>query len=452
MADLTTYLVLGLVVLPPILRQGQRLIFAARSTRRGMEAQQLQQGSFMSAQRLTPFASPFSATVTFAAAALVLVSLRNLIPARYGVDVFIPTSAVQGLRRSIGRLYSAPGALSSDDVDKAPIHIEAFRGGYRPDLFLAYKAPITIPTTTLRNLISHTPSRLPLGYLTETKQAELQALIARLSSYEGRRMYLLLGPRPLLDCTFCKTASDYFWYAVPFLFGTYAWRILAVGLLTTHPDDSIAVAIRQAARLFSFSSGSESHAPNSNRDARAHDADRSGRRASSLAVLLGLLVIELLMMFEFGQVTTQASQLNHWHANLHILRQLVFLSLVVAIYLFPTPRVGDNFQQSMLHLDGTQQSLQNIMHVSELTDVARSVVLQDDQMLELARQSNSSTQRDPRPEIDLQNADKIIETAKSQGGQPAHEALAQAQSGIRTVTRQWWRNAELINQPKDSSA
>uniref|UniRef100_V5GLS3 Uncharacterized protein n=1 Tax=Kalmanozyma brasiliensis (strain GHG001) TaxID=1365824 RepID=V5GLS3_KALBG len=119
-----------------------------------------------------------------------------------------------------------PSVLSSD-VDKALIHIEAFRGGYSPDLFLAYQAPITIPTTTLRNLISHTPSLLPLGYLTEAKQVELQALMARLSSYEGRRMYLLLGARPLLDCTFCKTASDYFWYAVPFLFGTYAWRILA---------------------------------------------------------------------------------------------------------------------------------------------------------------------------------------------------------------------------------
>lgn len=443
MAEITTYLVLGFVILPPILRQAQRLMSAARSPRQS-HASQPPHPRFFSAERLTPFASPFSTTVTIASICLALVSVRNLIPVQYGVDIFIPASAVQGLRRSISALYAIPTPLGSDGIEASPLRIGAFRGGYKPDLFLAYKAPITIPTTTLRNLISSAPWLLPVGYLSESKQAELQALIARLSSYEARRMYLLLGPRPLLDCTFCKTANDYFWYAVPFLFAAYAWRILAVGLITTHPDDSIAVAIRQAASLFSLSSHTSPPAPNSNGIAPAYEADRSGRRTSSLAVLLGSLAVELLIMFEVGQVSTQASRFNHWQTNLHILRQLVDLALVLVVYLFPARRITSSFEQSMRHLDETRQSLQNLMHVFELTDVTRNVVLQDQQLLDLARSSRSSSQGAPVA-VGPHNAETIIQIARSHGGPPAEEAITQAQAGIRTVTRRWWHNAENIN-------
>lgn len=452
MADLTTYLVLGMVIVPPILRQAQRLVSTVRAPRQADPSQPPPPPpKFLSHARLTPFATPFSTTVSIATLLLVLISLRNLIPVQYGFDIFIPASAIEGLRKSIYTLYNAPSAFGSiDDAENAPIHIEAFRGGCKPDLFLAYKAPITIPTTTLRNLINDAPSLLPIGLLTQSKQAELQALIPRLSSYEGRRMYLLLGPAPLLDCTFCKTAGDYFWYAVPFLLGAYAWRILALGLLTTHPDDSVAVAIRQAGSLFGFSSFSSSPSlPAQSLPARKpYEADRSAWRAPSLTVLLGLLVVELLIMFDFGQVTADSSRLNHWHTNLHILRQIVYLSLVLIIYVSPAPRALGGFEQSMLHLEATQQSLQNLLHVSELTHVTRTVVLQDDELLQASRQwrsSHSST----GPEIGPEKAERIIQAARVQGGEAASQAIAQAQEGIRRVTRSWWHNVEQVNQQLD---
>lgn len=450
MADLSTYLVLALVILPPILRQAQRLVYKIRAPQQPHTAQPPSPRP-LSRQRLTPFATPFTSVVSIVALLLVLISLRNLIPVRYGVDIFIPASTIEALRKSAHTLYTASSVFyQNEHVENAPLHIEAFRGGYKPDLFLAYKAPITIPTTTLRNLINDAPELLPVGLLTQAKQAELQALIARLSSYEGRRMYLLLGPAPLLDCTFCKTAGDYFWYAVPFLLGAYAWRILALGLLTTHPDDSIAVAVRQAGSLLGLSSHKSSQAQASP-PSRPYEADRSGWRSSSLTVLLGSLLAELLIMFEFGQVTADSSRLNHWHSNLHITRQIVFLLLVLVIYFSPALRTLGAFEKSMLHLEATQQSLQNLMHISELTDVAHTVVLEDDGMLQTTRQWRSSD-KVAATELGPDKAGRIIRAAQAQGGEAASEGLAQAQEGIRRVTRFWWQNAAAVNQQSQTSS
>ena len=450
MADLSTYVVLALIVLPPLLRQAQRLVDSVRSARQPRSASQTPPPRFLSQARLTPFASPFSATVSLVTAALLLTSLRNLIPVQYGFDIFIPASAFHNLRRLFSILCAAPGAFDSIQDDIAPLHIEAFRGAYKPDLFLAYSAPITIPTTTLRSLINDTPSLLPIGLLTQSKKAELQALIARLSSYEGRRMYLLLGSRPLLDCTFCNKTNDYFWYAVPFLLRAYAWRILALGLLTTHPDDSVAVAIRQAASLLGLSSrNSVQHTPGAKVNDTRYQADRSSWRTTSLILLASMLAVELLVIFEFGQVTSDASRFNHWHTNLHILRQLVFLPLVLVVYLFPAPRVLGSFEQGILHLDSAQQSLQNLLLVSDLVDVTHSLIVEDDRLLGLTRDFKDGSSSHAGGHVGSERAASIIQAAKSQGGQAASHAIDQAQAGIRSATRHWWQTAEHRNRQVD---
>ncbi|KAJ9473820.1 hypothetical protein PHBOTO_003909 [Pseudozyma hubeiensis] len=436
MTDLSTYLVLGAVLLPPILRQAQRLTINARTSRTASATQHSIPG-FLSCARLTPFASPFSSAVTIVASLFLYVSFRSLFPARYGFDIFIPASVLDILRSS-----------AHENESSAPLHIDFFRGGYKPDLFLAYKAPITIPTTTLRNLINTAPELLPIGFLSQNNLLELQALVSRLSSYEARRMYLLLGSRPLVDCTFCKSANDYALYAVPFLLWTYAWRILGVGLLTTHPDDSVAVAIRQVASLPRLPFRSAPQPAASDASGRKFQADRSGWRTSSLVVLASMLAIELLVIFEIGQVTAEPSRLNHWHTNLHILRQVVSATLVLVIYLFPAPRVANSFQQSMIHLDAAQTNLQNLMHVSQLVDVTRTVVLQDDQLLDATRRWKSSHQTSAI-DIGPEKADEIIQTAMSHGGQAAIDAMSQARAGVQRVTRFWWRNAELVNQQLD---
>lgn len=452
MADVSTYLVLGLVIVPPILRQAQRLVSSARA-KGPNDPSSPPRPKFLSRARLTPFATPFSSAISITTLLLVFISLRNLIPVQYGLDIFIPSSTVEGLRKTLYTLYTAPSLYRpAYDSEEAAFHIEAFRGGHKPDLFLAYKAPITIPTTTLRNLINDTPSLLPIGRRTSARLAELQALIARLSSYEGRRMYLLLGPGPLLDCTFCKTANDYFWYAVPFLFGAYAWRILAIGLLTTHPDDPVAVAIRQAASLFGFSSHATSQRHTQGLQvtfAKKHEADRSGWRSSALTVLLGLLLVELLVMFEFGQVTADSSRLNHWHSNLHLLRQVVFLALVLVVYLFPSSTIIGSFDQTMMQLETTQQSLQSLMHVSDLADISRTVVLEDDQLLDISQQWKRNHNDKTEAAIGSDEASRIIQVAMARGGQAASEAIAQAQAGIRRVTHGWWQSAQQFNQQLD---
>lgn len=436
MADLTAYLVLAVALVPPLLRQSQRLFGSARSATHAPPPSP-SSSRFASKARLAPFATPFSSTVTIATLGLVLVSLANLVPVQYGVDIFIPVQAVHNLRRSIYTLYTAPSvyrASSHDDVDRPPFHIQALRGGYTPDLFLAYSAPITIPTTTLRSLIDAAPSLLPIGFHTLPKQQELQALIARLSSYEARRIYLLLGPKPLLDCTFCTKANDFFWYALPFLLAAYAWRILALGLITAHPDDSIAVAIRQAAGLFSRN-------PRAPPSSESDDADRSKWRTPAVTLLVALMAIEILIMFELGQVTPGSARLNHWHSNLHLVRQVAFLAIVVVIYLFPSPRVPDTFHQTMQHMDATQQNLQSILHLTEITDATRAVVLDDRDLLRRATTERKHSTTD--------SAAQLLRAVQTQGGDAASDTLAQAQNGIRSVTLQWWRTAEQLNRQLD---
>lgn len=441
MADVSIYLVLGMLIAPPILRQARQLVTSVRTPTQRDPALP-PPPRFLSRARLTPFTTPFTAAVSVTTLLLVLISLRNLVSVQYGFDVFIPVSIVRRLRQLSELLSPATSAHSSISSAPLPMHIETFRGGYKPDLFLAYNAPITVPTSTLRDLINASPSLLPMGLRTKPKLAELQALISRLSSFEGRRMYLLLGSKPMVDCTFCRSPSDHFWYAVPFLLGIYAWRILALGLLTTHPDDSVAMAIRQLGSLLGLARPHTSHSGQ-----RQYEADRSKWRTSSLGVLLGSLAVELMIMYELGQVSGESSRLNHWHSNLHILRQVLFLPLILVVYLLPAARPTDNFAQSMLHLNKAQQSLQNLMHVSELTDVTRTVIVEDDQLLDVTRQWKATDDETVGPA----KAEGIIGTARVHGGDVATQAIAQAQQGIRSVTHRWWKTTDQLNRSTNSS-
>lgn len=439
MADLSVYLVLGLVIVPPVLRQAKALLQTAQTHAQRHPSQPLPP-SFLSRARLTPFASPFASTVTIASIALVLISIRNLIPVEYGVDVQIPASTIDTVRKAVYTLYTAPSSYNkTEHIENAPLHLNMLRGGYRPDLFLAYDAPITIPTTTLRNLIDMAGSLLPIGY--HANQLELQALIARLSSYEGRRMYLLLGPRPLVDCTFCKTGIDYFWYALPFLLQTFAWRILAVGLLTAHPDDSIAVAVRQLGTAMGAKRGSDGNA-------RVYEADRSGWRSTAVACLCVQMLMEALIMWEFGQVTAGSSRLNHWHCNLHILRQLVFLSLVLVIYFWPLPRTLSTFEQSIHHLDSTQSSIQSLLHIAEMIDLSRTLVLQDDHLLEISRQWRSE-HPEATPTLDPRN---VLKIAQSQSDAAVLADVERMSNGVRQAADVLLQHAHAINDQADRQA
>ncbi|PWZ03724.1 hypothetical protein BCV70DRAFT_143012, partial [Testicularia cyperi] len=444
MADLSVYVVLGLVIVPPILKQARAIVVKSR-THRPRHPSQPVPPSFLSKARLTPFSTPFATAVSVTALLLVLISIRNLVPVQYGIDLFVPSATIDAVRTSVYTLYTAPSSHAiTSGHDNAPLHLTLLRGGYRPDLFLAYDAPITIPTTVLRDLIDMAGSMLPIGYHTEQRQLELQALIARLSSYEGRRMYLLLGPRPLTDCTFCKSGIDYFWYALPFLWQAYAWRILAIGLLTAHPDDSIAIAIRQLSSFLRIGSRASGRRPTQNdTGSRRYEADRSGWRSTAVTCLGALMVVEMLIMWEFGQVSAQDKRLNHWHCNLHLLRQLVFFSLVVVIYLWPSPRTLSSFEQTIHHLDSTQQKIQSLVHIAEMIDISRSLVLEQQDLVDISRRWKSN-RRAAGQEPDH---DRILRIAQSLNGN--QDAIAHMSREAQQLSQVWFQNVESINQELD---
>ncbi|KAI3480997.1 hypothetical protein L1887_56822 [Cichorium endivia] len=419
MADLTAYLVLAVALVPPLLRQSQRLFGSARSASHAPPPPPPPPSSsrFASKARLAPFATPFSAAVTITTLGLVLISLANLVPVQYGVDIFIPVQAVHNLRRSIFTLNTAP----SGRIHARPL----------PRLQRAHHHPHHHPPQPHRR---SAPSLLPIGFHTLPKQQELQALIARLSSYEARRIYLLLGPKPLLDCTFCTKPNDFFWYGPPFPLGRL--RLAHLGSRAHHsssgrldrrrhsPGSRPLLAQTSGAALKIRRRGPQQVAhPPPSRSSSLSCRSRSSSCSSSakslpdrLASTTGIPTCISYASLPFSPSSSSSTFSPH-HAC-------------------PTAS-----SRPCNTWTPTQQNLQSILHLNEIIDATRAVVLDDQTLLRRATTERKHSSTD--------SAAQLIRAVQAQGGDAASDTLAQAQNSIRSVTLQWWRTAEQLNRQLD---
>jgi hypothetical protein len=104
----------------------------------------------------------------------------------------------------------------------------------------------TLPTFTPENLISRTSSRFqtPSDVLF-TRLAKLrpgnvltandEVLRSRLTSVDGRSLYLAYGPSTIADCPFCKPddPASYLYYAIPSILLPHLLNLLVLGLATS---------------------------------------------------------------------------------------------------------------------------------------------------------------------------------------------------------------------------
>ena len=92
-----------------------------------------------------------------------------------------------------------------------------------PNLFSTLQIPLNTPTDTVRALllrVSSTPDLDP----------ELEGLLVRLASFEGRSLYLRFGHNILATCTYCHSTGDFALYALPRAVLSYIREITFIGV------------------------------------------------------------------------------------------------------------------------------------------------------------------------------------------------------------------------------
>ncbi|KAN0065960.1 hypothetical protein ACQY0O_001094 [Thecaphora frezii] len=342
--------------------------------------------------------TPLQATVLTLYLVLVATSLRNLVPVRYAftftLSLPLPLPPVPWARAPLSSLFaSSPTASAS-----APL-AWTLRGGYLSDLFLHLSAPITLPTASLRSLLVNAPSLASLGF-TGT-ESELQALVARLSSYDARKLYLVVGFGPLVKCQFCHAARDYTAYAIPSLVAQYAWRILAVGLMTVSPCDAMALLIHRALRRFW---------PQQPSQLEQRELSRSAARHYAIGTLLAMLLGEGLLVVELAEVRAGQGRWNHWNANLHLVRQALFLLIATAVFCLARPMEKSRLQRITDNLVATRSKVEKMAKDLEALDAARAVVRRDAGLGEVVRRWGEAQREHGEAEVD-----GLIEVARSRG-------------------------------------
>lgn len=157
------------------------------------------------------------------------------------------------------------------------------------DLFLATRLTTDTSTATLRAAVAGKQLR-DLAWRAEWGEVGLERILRRVSSWEGRKLYLLLGAEPLIACTFCASSQDYTNYALFTRTPWYALHLIVVGLLTlpTATLSAIDAVLVQLLRQ-----------PTQHVDQRSDSRDRSYWRRPACWALLAMLIAE-------------ASTLNTW--------------------------------------------------------------------------------------------------------------------------------------------
>lgn len=154
--------------------------------------------------------------------------------------------------------------------------------------------------------------------MTAYRHAEKARAESRTTLLPLQQTYLLLGPSPLLECTYCSHPSDHQLYALPPILVLYAVHALALGLLTAS-----ATTLHS---LDSLRGGSSSLYPAS-----------SSHWRSTISFLLPILAgLEISVIFDwYGWTEDQRSLWNHWHSNVYLARHTLLLLLCAAVYLYP---------------------------------------------------------------------------------------------------------------------
>lgn len=289
-----------------------------------------------------------------------------------------------------------------------------------------------------------------LGWRNSWGEEGLEVLLRRLTSYEGRRLHLLVGTAPLLECRFCSTASDLALFSLANRLVQYSTHLFLFGLLTLRCDslemiDEVcrSLGLMQSRHVPSspIAASSPTAADGASSSAQPVRLHRAHWRQTAMYMLGAMLLVECAILFDwldlsFGHGEGGRSRWNHWHANLHLARHLIFLVLSLAIYLRPTlPRTPSLVAAAML-LGQIRANLEETMTQVQTTRLSNDVVWSDVGLRTMTGQwwdkvvgSERNTPLPPPP-------------SSSSGGSTTADVMGMMQARARATAAKIWAEVE----------
>ncbi|WFD08247.1 hypothetical protein MVES1_003619 [Malassezia vespertilionis] len=233
--------------------------------------------------------------------------------------------------------------------------------GYPSDIFLWLGERTAVSTRILREAIAPQGTlgsmRIVTDWYKRFGEEGIDNFLLRLSNVEGRKMYLALGSIPILSCLYCSTVEDYRNYAMLSLLGVYSAHAMLLGLLTIPPRGAFPALVNW------YVTGTATGAPR--RAGLVSLYTRKGSRKFATCALLAAFGAECFVLTRSQQFGGRHGRMEHWHANMHLVRHLFLLMLVLWVYLrrgIQTPALS--VIQSLQSLSATEEHVNEILAAS----------------------------------------------------------------------------------------
>lgn len=252
------------------------------------------------------------------------------------------------------------------------------------DVFRHASLNIGASTTQLRSrLASFTPEQLGLAGITledGTSDSEgsiesdvIERLLRRLSSMGGRQLYLLLGPVPLVECTYCTHASDMQLYLLPSLLLIYTSHAVLIGIMTVSSSvmntmDAMLSPLWPTKVVPSDETGAAHPRAQTSSKGRANSA---GWRWPLFAIICVMMAAEASLLLElvgWKWSSDPDSLWNHPYHNLFLLRHAVLPVLACLAYFYPSSPSQATDDVSEAQREIVQATSQLGMLLSEVGD------------------------------------------------------------------------------------
>ncbi|KAL9936653.1 hypothetical protein V8E36_004721 [Tilletia maclaganii] len=265
------------------------------------------------------------------------------------------------------------------------------------DVFLASDTPVNAASVLLRERVAKYAQGL-FERLTDTyvpAGAAADELFRRLTSFEGRKIYLMVGEEPLLYCLWCVRPPDYKMYTHPPRLASYGAHFVLFGILTLG-DPTIQIVNAKLLRRGKTGGAagqteegpSDIHSGQQSTIGGRYQPSRAAWRRSVLILLLTGLLGEMFTLHSLADVRNGLGRWNHWHVNILLARHALFILMTLIVYLFPTApesvsvhtssgEVPSAIQGAVYALNSTTASLQHTLaHLQALT-LSTDVVTKD---------------------------------------------------------------------------